>query len=945
VVDDLFGDFAGQGEKTRALLIKPLVPTLPRGNEKKVRIFLDHEPSLHYHNGKFGSPARSPRAPADRKQSCLPPDFTSIRFAILPSSVEFSRMTGHRLAFRLALCGVILILSTSASQAQIINGNQWPTPRLSVLTPAGGKVGTTIEVGFAGTEVEEPTALIFNHPGIKGTPIIPELPKADPKAKPDPKKKDPVRPPITKFSVTIAKDVPLGFYDARLVNKNGVSNPRRFVVGDLNEVLEKEPNNDVEQAQKIEIGTTVTGATTTGTDVDFYSFPGKKGQRVLITCLTASIDSKLDPELKVIGPTGRDIGYFRPQPLQDGFVDVTLPDDGDYLVRLSKFTYTAGGPDYFYRLSVASAPYIDAVFPPMIEPGKTAQVTLYGRNLPGGKPDPASMINGQMLEKLTVSVAAPGDPGSVDQMKYSGLVNPLLGTLDGFEYRLTGPTGVSNPLPLFFARAPVVIENDDNDTPDKAQAVPVPCEIAGRIDKLRDRDWYVFDAKKGDVLMIEVYSHRMGAPTDMYFVLRNLATKADIVLQDDNPDSLSLRFFTANNRDPAPYRFVAPADGKFHLMVASHTGDNAADPTHIYRVRITKELPDFRLFVMPADETRPEACRVGQGGTHHYTVYAQRSDGFKGDILLTMEGLPAGVTCSPQTLAGGLRMTHLVVSAADNAAEAVAAVKVVGAAVINGQKVTHQARPASITWGVQPQQNIPTITRLDRELMLAIRDKAPGKFVAGMEKAVVSLGDKIDIPLKLSRSFPEFKANFQVAPVPGEWPQGMQFPNLTFAPGKDDLKAALTVPANIPPGVYNITFRGFAPIAPNNAKAKPVNTILISTPVQLTILPKQVATLSVDNANPTIKTGAEGAITVRVARLFDYADAFKVELVLPPNVKGLNADNITIAPGASEAKMKLRIAPGTPPANLQNLTLRATAIVNGNVTLTHEIKINVNIAK
>ena len=72
---------------------------------------------------------------------------------------------------------------------------------------------------------------------------------------------------------------------------------------------------------------------------------------------------------------------------------------------------------------------------------------------------------------------------------------------------------------------------------------------------------------------------------------------------------------------------------------------------------------------MPPDETRPDTCRVGQGGTHHYTVYAQRIDGFKGDIALTMEGLPAGVTCPPQALAGGMKMTQLVVSAADNAAD------------------------------------------------------------------------------------------------------------------------------------------------------------------------------------------------------------------------------------------------------------------------------------
>jgi hypothetical protein len=213
-----------------------------------------------------------------------------------------------------------------------------------------------------------------------------------------------------------------------------------------------------------------------------------------------------------------------------------------------------------------------------------------------------------------------------------------------------------------------------------------------------------------------------------------------------------------------------------------------------------------------------------------------------------------------------------------------------------------------------------------------------------MDKAVVLMGDKIDVPLKLTRAFPEFKANFQVTPVPGDMPAGMTFGNLTFAPGKDDVKATLNVATNVPPGTYNLTFRGFATIAPN-AKAKPVNTILISTPVQVTVLPKQVATLSVDNANPTIKTGNQGIITVKVARQYDYADAFKIELVLPPNVKGVSADTLTIPPGQNEAKMLLRVAPGTPPANLQSLTLRATAIVHGNVPLVHEMKFNIVIAK
>ncbi len=859
-------------------------------------------------------------------------------------AVRFS--PGRLRAVLLAAFALASLLWCRTAEAQLANGNQWPHPRLNVLTPCGGKAGTTFEVAFAGTDTDAPEGLWFSHTGIKGTPVIPPPPKVDPKAKPDPKKKDMGPPPITKFSVTIDKGVSPGFYDVRFVSKRGVSNPRVFVVGDLNEVMEKEPNNDVEQAQRVEVGTTITGVINPATDVDYTVFAGKKGQRVLITCLTASIDSRLNPELALFDSTGREIAHARPSLGQDAALDLTLPADGDYLVRLVQFTYTAGGPEYFYRLNISAAPYVEAVFPPMVEPGKTADVTLYGFNLPGGKAEPGAVVNDRPLEKLSVKVAAPGDPASLDKLRFSGVVPPLAAFLDGFEYRFSGPTGVANPKLVALARYPVVIENDDNDTPEKAQAIPVPCEVAGRVDKKRDRDWYVFTAKKGDVIVIELDSERLGAPTDMYFKLVNLQGKApqDITTQDDDPTPLSFFLFTASN-DPQPYRFVVPADGKYHLMVASHLADNQADPRHVYRLRVGPEKPDFRLVALPPDDHRPGACILGQGGQEFYTVYAHRDGGFKGDITLTVEGLPPGVTCKPQVLGGNMNYAHLVLSAADNAAAFTGTVKVVGTASVSGQKLVHEARPATITWATQPQQNIRTVTRLDQSLLLAVREKAPGKLEAKTDKVAVSLGDKVNIPLKLMRYAPEFKAQFQVTPAqPPDTPQGMTYAAVNFPMGKDEQTLTLTVAPNTPPGKYNVVFRGFAPVSPD-AKAKPVNTILPSSPVEVVVLPKQVANLSVDNANPQVKVGGEATIAVRVQRLFDYADAFKVELVLPPNAKGVTAGPITIAPGTNEAKLIVRVPQGTPPMNLQGLTLRAVAVVNGNVELKHETKINVNIVK
>jgi hypothetical protein len=533
-----------------------------------------------------------------------------------------------------------------------------------------------------------------------------------------------------------------------------------------------------------------------------------------------------------------------------------------------------------------------------------------------------------------------------------GTCRPRRRASGGFEYRLRTPAGESNPVLLTYAQAPVVLDNGRNATAESAQEVTLPCEIAGRIDRRRERHWYTFSAKKGDVYTVEVLSHRLGAPTDMYYTLRNATNPkqvSDVTQQDDDPLVVNQTQLYTPSRDPAPFRFVVPADGKYQLHVGSHLSDTLFGPDHVYRVRLTPERPDFRLVVMPPDPHRPDAGRLGQGGNEHLMVFAWRRDGFKGDIALSVEGLPSDVTCKPQVLGPAAKHLLLVLSAAPKAAPFTGAITVKGTATINGQKVVREARPFSITWPVQPQQNIPAIARMDRALVLAVRGTAPLALTALKDAMVVSHGDKLEIPLKLARLWPDFKAPFQVQPVPQDMPQGMNFGGLTFAPGKDEQKLVLPVPANVPPGTYSFVFQGFAAIPFNKdpmAKQKPnVNVVQPSTPVLVTILPKQVAQLSVTNANPTVKLGKEAEVVVRVSRLFEYADAFKVTLVLPSGMQGVSASEVTIPAGQTEAKLLLHVPANAAPGNRQNLIVRAVAMVNGNVPLTHETKINVNVVK
>ena len=149
-------------------------------------------------------------------------------------------------------------------------------------------------------------------------------------------------PKSQKFRVSVPATSRLGIHDVRVVTPLGISNPRAFVVGDLKELVEVEPNNNVDQMQRVQLNCTVNGVIATPTDVDYFVFAGKKGQRVVVSCLTTSIDSKLPAAIELYGERGSRLGFNRNYQGNDALLDAGLPADGDYYVRVSSFTYTLG---------------------------------------------------------------------------------------------------------------------------------------------------------------------------------------------------------------------------------------------------------------------------------------------------------------------------------------------------------------------------------------------------------------------------------------------------------------------------------------------------------------------------------------------------------------------------------------------------------------------------
>ncbi|HUG68059.1 MAG TPA: hypothetical protein VMM76_09915 [Pirellulaceae bacterium] len=594
---------------------------------------------------------------------------------------------------------------------------QLPAARLDSIFPAGAQAGTTLEVTLAGNDLDDAAKLHFSHPGITAQPKMTEANAFHKEPQPVP----------NQFVVAVAGNVPVGSYEVRVQGKYGLSNPRAFEVDSLVELVEVEPNNELSQAVQLTVPQIVNGQINGNTDVDMFRFTAQAGQRVLLDCRARRVDSVLEAALSVCDAKGRELVSNRTGYAREAFIDFLVPAAGDYYVRVTD-AYYRGGPNYVYRLAIGPLPYIDYIFPPAGAAGSNNQYTVYGRNLPGGQPTDQT-VDGQRLEKLTVQVALPGDPANASPR--DGRVDPEQAFLDAVEYRVPASPMLSNPVRVGVASAPVVLEAEANNGPEQAQPLSPPCEVAGQFYPQRDGDWYTFDAKQGDAYTIEVISHRLGLPTDPLLVIQQF-TRDDqgqeqikVLATADDLGNRDRAEFDTRTGD-ASYQFEAPVDATYRIVIREGTSALRSDPRLVYRLAIRKKQPDFRLVAVPRDPWGALLIRRGDRTT--IDVLAERRDGLTEPIVVSVAGLPAGVTSSEVVLGPTKSVATLVLTAADAAAPAIANLEIVGKAKIDGRDVTRAARcgTANIAMTMlQPNQQPPTSlpARVCRQIVLSVSEE------------------------------------------------------------------------------------------------------------------------------------------------------------------------------------------------------------------------------
>lgn len=700
-----------------------------------------------------------------------------------------------------------LLITIQATQLHA----QLQIPRLNNIYPCGGKQGATIDCLLAGGDLNDATGLYFSHPGITAQPAG-----------------------AGKVKVAIANDVPVGPYDVRVITPLGLSNFRAFVVGDLPEDQDKEVKSETAPTPRFNLPIVINGRMDGGTDVDQFAFPAKKGQRVIINCWAWRLDSQLDGTLQLYDPNGKELAYSGDYYGRDPFIDFTAPEDGEYTVKIWDFVYS-GGSDFFYRLHISSLPHIDAVVPAALKPGTKNTVTIYGRNLPDGKPS-GSEILGRPLEMITRVIDAPADVEHALDLRTGEAIRPNQSSLDGMAYRLTTPEGSSNPIFLAFTDNPILVETEPNNDRAAAQQLPLPCDLTGSFAPTGDKDCYTFLAKKGEKLFIEIFGERQSGLIDP--LVTGFDAKDKRIFTGDNGFGRNIGQirYTTNTRD-VRWEFTPPADGEYLVQVRDQYYQQRGSLRFTYRLSIHRPQPDFRLVVVPNHDTRPDATVVGRGGRHWMDVLAFRNDGFDDPIQVQATNLPPGVTCDPVVIGPGRTSAPLVFLAAKDAPLGHAEIRVTGKATIDGVDTTRVARGGGLTWQTT---NTPGIARMAQSIVLAVRNPAPYVLTATPAFTKAVAGEKVEIRVQVERA-ESWNDNIQLAGL--DLPQNVNIALVTVPKNAKEGKVELTLPANLKPGTYSFSVSGAGQAAgdflreadASRPRAANVRVVLPSNPITITV--------------------------------------------------------------------------------------------------------------
>lgn len=742
-----------------------------------------------------------------------------------------------------------------------------PSPVLSGVFPTGGRAGSAVTVTVSGANLTDLKSLRCSHPRIAAEPAG-----------------------ANQFKLTIPDDAQPGQYDLQAITAHGLSSIRTFVVSNRAETLEVEPNNAAvilsegttpkDGPQRVPLDAVINGRIEKG-DLDHFLFAAKQGQRVVIDCQAERMDSRLRAVLELFDAAGKRLavnrGYFGNDPL----IDFVVPADGEYVVKLFDLVYS-GSADHCYRLAIDTGPRVVFARPNVIERGKTTRVTLHGWNLSKEHTTP--------FDTVAVDVTPPAS----ERIEALHLRSPQV-AVEGFAYQYPGTDA---PVLIGVTDAPVINDQTGNQSPKSAREIAVPSDVSGQLLAGDEQDWFAINARRGEVIWLEAFGERLGSPLDLEISLIDAAGEKELANFRDEVRSNQSPRFSTSHVDPVG-RWVAPADGRYLILVRSVIGGLDADPRRQYRLSVRREEPDFQLVAVPrADD--PIGVNVLRGGRCVVDVLAVRRRGMSGAIRVSAgKTLPIGIECPDIWLGPGVDSAPLVITAGSSAEPFVGTLPLEGHSEQAGPR---RARGATVT-----HKGLTGISsRITNDITIAVAGDAPLKITAnghepkkhhlyGDMQVRHSPGCILDVAVEVERR--EFDHQAPVRLIGVGLPDLIGNQTAIIAAGQSRGTLSFFLPPTLPVGTYTLAVQAetTVPVGPKDAsgKQKTESITVISNAVTFDVQPASFL-VDVDPFSPRkIRRGEIVQVKYTARRVNGFIGKIHTELDAPGDVLGLRGRGVT----------------------------------------------------
>lgn len=153
-----------------------------------------------------------------------------------------------------------------------------------------------------------------------------------------------------KMTLRLDANARIGTQELRTTAASGLSNPFSFVVSDVPETMESEPNSSPTHANPISLPTAINGRIQNAKDYDAFKVHVEKDERWVFDVAAQRFGSALDALLTLTDDRGNVLQKNDDANGPDARIDQTFSAAGDYILFIEDLL-EHGGPEFTYRIT------------------------------------------------------------------------------------------------------------------------------------------------------------------------------------------------------------------------------------------------------------------------------------------------------------------------------------------------------------------------------------------------------------------------------------------------------------------------------------------------------------------------------------------------------------------------------------------------------------------